>query len=272
MDILTKYKNKFKELVQGYDYDETNFDGRLCPDQFVGKICELGKICEPYQRKKYYIRLKKNNIFDYSQEELQINGELDLPDNILLLILESPHIAEFFFQKSKKVFGNHRKNPAPAMGKYHRDTGYNIVSPLGNTFFTYTESIKKRHLILFNAIPFQCSLGVDTGTFRDKVFTEAWKNELIGQNFFKERLEFLLKKLKGKDVVIVNACTKDKEEKKKNKDDKENKGRKHSVTDSIIYVIEKYKPQKTELWEAPHPSSLWWFVEKCWKRVYPTRS
>ena len=255
MDI-EEYENEFAELVKDYQKSQY-FDGRLCPDQYVGLISDLAQ--------NYYSRSVENNIFDYSQASLTINKKIQLPDKILLLMLESSHIAEYFEQVKRRTYGKKRDFPAPAMGKFPGETGHNIVSPLRNTFFTYPESIRKRHLILMNAIPFQCSLGVETNTFRDDVFDAAWKDELIGQSFCEKRLNILLKSLEGKNVVIVNACT-------KSKDDKKKKGRKHNITESIEKVIKKYKSEKIELWEAPHPSSPWWFIEKCWEKIYPTES
>lgn len=241
---ITGVKNSGKGDFQ---IDPRCFSYQLCPDQYVGKISELGQ--------KYYLRSVGNNIFDYSQASLTINKKIQLPDKNFLLILESSHIAEYYEQKKRKIYGEKRPSPAPAMGKFPGETGYNIVRPLEDNFFTYTESIREHHLILMNAIPFQCSLGVATGCFRDDVFDAAWKDELIGRSFFETRLGSLLHELAGK-IVIVNACTK-------------GKGRRHNVTELIKKVLRGYKSAKKaiELWEAPHPSSHWWFVEAYWKEI-----
>ena len=88
-------------------------------------------------------------------------------------------------------------------------------------------------------IPFQCSLGVATEHFRDDVFTTAWEDENIGKKFFNSRLSKLLYELndKSKNVVIVNACTKNKD------DSNENSGRKTKVTDIILDLIKNKSAQ-----------------------------
>jgi hypothetical protein len=110
----------------------------------------------------------------------------------LILVLESPHTDEF------------DKNGDP-IGPANGPTGMNIRKYICDIFGNGDQGY---YLVLMNAIPFQCSLGVGTEHFRDAVFNAAWNNGAIGKNFFEDRLKKLLKKLQNKNVVIVNACTK----------------------------------------------------------------
>ena len=238
----TKLAELFSKFEENQSEIEENYSPCLCPDQYVGQLK-----CQPEKTKKEEDNfIKRIDIFESDTVNLtarfkEILESPKIRSPFMILILESPHKNEF--DKDGKPIG-------PARGT----TGDNIVSPLRNVFFTYTESRREHHLILMNAIPFQCSLGVSSGTFRDEVFAKSWEEE---EKKFEERLDSLLKALNGKTVVIVNACTQEKVGKKK---------RRQNVTESIKKVIRTYKSVK-ELWEAPHPSSSWWFVEKCWKEI-----
>lgn len=57
-------------------------------------------------------------------------------------------------------------------------------------------------LILLNAIPYQCSLGLPTGCFRDEIFKIVWNTD--GENDFVVRLRNVYRQ----GDVIVNCCTK----------------------------------------------------------------
>lgn len=218
-------------LVELLSDIEKKYSPRLCPDQYVGKIGELSS--------DYFNLNKRKPIFE-DQSSAVINDNILKAKKIMILILESPHTDEYN-DKGEAI--------GPAMGKSPRDTGHNIVKHLKTVFPKLTDY----HLVLMNAIPFQCSLGVKPEKFRDDVFDKAWKKDKIGRTFFENRLKALLNGLAGdKSVVIVNACTKD-------KDDKNNKGRKSSVTDSLK-TIKKELPDNvkiTTMWETPHPASWW---------------
>ena len=154
------------------------FDGRLCPDLYVGKISEFDEK-DPNSRK---------HVFNDTWNVINIPAG----KKIMIMILESPHKDEF-----KGKIG-------PAKGTTGRNLGK--MTRLCD-FYLY----RNYELILMNAIPFQCSLGEKPEKFRDEVFANAWNEEnqkiRIGKSFFKERLCSLLKELDGKFVVIVNACT-----------------------------------------------------------------
>ena len=104
-------------------------------------------------------------------------------------------------------------------------------------------------------------MGVATEHFRDNVFKAAWDDDKVGAGFFEDRLKKLLKKLQNKNVVVVNACTKDNDDKKQN-------GRKTNVTNVIKELI-KTKTAVKEVWETPHPSSGCWCAHKYCEKIYP---
>ena len=194
-EILEKFKQsssdkfaaiateQFNKLLKDIN---NNFSGQMCPDQYVGVIAyfkdKQGKITEKFP--------KRVNIF---ADETDNIGNIPNAKNILILVLESPHTDEF----------DENGNP---IGPANGPTGRNIREHIAKIFPNFSNY----HLILMNAIPFQCSLGVGTEHFRDAVFNAAWNHDAIGEEFFKGRLRVLLDKLpkNSKNVVVVNACTK----------------------------------------------------------------
>lgn len=173
--LSTRNKNDLKKY----------FSYHLCPDQYVGMIREK----EDWKR--FY---KRSDIFkDGNPKDLLTKFKNN--QKIFLLILESSHKDEYDI--------NHNAI-GPAQGQTGKKTGINIRTHIDEIF---GDKYNDYSLILMNAIPFQCSLGVNTEIFRDEVFTKAWQNNEIGHQFFEDRLDSLLKILKGKEVVIVNACT-----------------------------------------------------------------
>ena len=216
---------KEKETVEPNLIDgiEKDFSYHLCPDQYVGKIRHK----DNWQ--KFY---KRTDIFKDQTSETKITIT---EDKILLLILESPHTDEF------------DKNGEP-IGPANGPTGRNIREHIAEIFPNFSDY----QLILMNAIPFQCSLGVATEHFRDNVFKAAWDNDAIGKEFFEDRLGKLLEKLIGKNVVIVNACT---------QGDNKKSPLYCQVCKSIVSVLENYCEEKdgeeypVEFYHIHHPSS-----------------
>ncbi|STQ91394.1 hypothetical protein [Iodobacter fluviatilis] len=141
------------------------FQTVLCPDQYVGRI----------------LKLTKEQI-DFEKRVSVNNRPANQP--CVILILESPHIMEFNGQ------------PGPAKGP----TGKRIREHLQN-LLPNNAPIPKG-LILLNAIQNQCSLGVTTKTYRDKVFLSAWDS--YAREDFIQRLKNVLQV----GDLVVNACTK----------------------------------------------------------------
>ena len=231
---MTKKEKIFNDIVKDYDKSE-HFSGKLCPDQY---ICNI-EIIKNY----YFNQNTRKNIFPKDSVTV-IEKNIPNAENILILILESPHKDEF------------DKNGEP-LGPANGTTGRSIREHIAKIFPNFSDY----HLILMNAIPFQCSLGVATEHFRDNVFKAAWDDDKVGAGFFEDRLKKLLKKLQNKNVVVVNACTKDNDDKKQN-------GRKTNVTNVIKELI-KTKTAVKEVWETPHPSSGCWCAHKYCEKIYP---
>lgn len=213
---MTEKEKIFNDIVEDYDKSE-HFSGKLCPDQY---ICNI-EIIKNY----YFNQNTRKNIFAKDSVTV-IEKNIPNAENILILILESPHTDEF----------DENGNP---IGPANGTTGYNIrehiLDILGNGYKSY-------HLILMNAIPFQCSLGLKLNEnkqnqkTRDEVFAKVWEDKDIGADFFKKRFQNLLKELKNKSVIIVNACTAGKK-----------KGNVQAIIDAEFGVI-----------QLAHPSSRNW--------------
>lgn len=228
---------KEKETVEPNLFDgiEKDFSYHLCPDQYVGKIRHK----DNWQ--KFY---KRTDIFKDQTSETKITIT---EDKILLLILESPHTDEF------------DKNGEP-IGPANGPTGRNIREYIAEIFPNFSDY----HLILMNAIPFQCSLGVATEHFRDNVFKAAWDDDKVGAGFFEDRLKKLLYKLQknSKNVVVVNACTGAKGNSREPLCCK--------VCQSIVSVLENYSDEKDDkeypvkFYHIHHPST--------WNQINRTRN
>ena len=180
-----------------------------CPDQYVGLIKDF----KEEDKKTKELKVKKDFPFreDIFTPDTSACVNISDAENILILILESPHTDEFYAEDVKDENGtviHHKDDPiGPANGPTGRNIREHILDILGNGYKSY-------HLILMNAIPFQCSLGFSLSKKekenlkrRDEVFSAIWDNDDIGKVFFKKRFQNLLKELKNKRVIIVNACT-----------------------------------------------------------------
>ena len=226
---MTEKEKIFNDIVKDYDKSE-HFSGKLCPDQY---ICNI-EIIKNY----YFNQNTRKNIFAKDSVTV-IEKNIPNAENILILILESPH---------KDEFGKNGEPLGPANGT----TGRSIREHIAKIFPNFSDY----HLILMNAIPFQCSLGFPLSKKekenlkrRDEVFGAVWGN--FGKNFFKARLKKLLDELqnKGKNVVVVNACT-------IATDKKENREDLHCmVCRGIQYVMVK---NKFSFYHTVHPSSGHW--------------
>lgn len=152
----------FHKIVSSLDLSPV-IEKRVCPDQYVGRVLEIEAAGGIVLRSSASCR----------------------PDeNALLLVLESPHIQEF------------KEQPAPAQGK----TGISIAKFLRKV--PGLDATTGYPVILINAIQYQCSLGMPTARFRDKVFVAVWKAG--GEQDFVARLEALCRP----GDMVVCCCTK----------------------------------------------------------------
>ena len=241
---MTKEDNEkiFNDIVKDYDKSE-HFSGQLCPDQY---ICNI-EIIKNY----YFNQNTRKNIFAKDSVTV-IEKNIPNVENILILILESPHQKEFYTEDVKDENGTVIHHKGDPIGPANGPTGCNIRKHIAKIFPNFSNY----HLILMNAIPFQCSLGFPLSKKekenlkrRDEVFGAVWGN--FGKIFFKARLKKLLDELqnKGKNVVVVNACT-IATDKKGNREDLH-----CMVCRGIQYVMVK---NKFSFYHTVHPSSGHW--------------
>lgn len=147
--------------------------------------------------------LLKNRSKEFLESKFNDNTvNIGKEDEVILLILESPHKDEYIVKDKKLV------PIAPAQG----DTGKNIEEEIQKvlTEINRFEELDdgKYKLIICNPVPYQTSLGAyhseslkdSYKTLRDNVWKKMWSNDEI-KGDFKKRLETY------KPYLIINACT-----------------------------------------------------------------
>lgn len=186
-DIITDKieMNHFKMVADKVGNCLKKVSFQICEDNFVGTFTKDNKdnnelwFCRD-------LRIKNSNKIKITSNELESarkNGY-----KTLLIVLESPHVEEY----NKKF----PIAPAPALGS----TGCNLDKYFLGIISEYIPE-GKYHVILSNAIQYQCSLGEDTEKYRDRVWLKLWLCKDFDRNFF-NRIEFY------RPDVIVNLCTK----------------------------------------------------------------
>jgi len=152
------------------------FDAEIENENKNGKLRFLPELRERYGSENHLTNKKLKNITEDEKK-------------IIVIVLESPHVQEYEVDKYSIA-------PAPALGL----TGQNL-----NDYFI--DLIRGEidegnyHVILMNAVQYQCSLGVNTKRFRDRIFLSMWSEKTIRDDFTK-RLK------KYKPDIIINLCTK----------------------------------------------------------------
>ena len=257
--------NTFTELQQSL----ANVTDVLCEDQYFG-VVEIKKgttsFCkwvippvflysEKDEDKKSLIKTRKDN-----EEEIK-NHITQHALKTIVIVLESPHINEFFKDN------NEWQSIGPACGK----TGQNLHKWLPEVLLNYFPckiGTKDTHykadhysckdieageyaIKLVNAIQYQCSLGNETTPskkskeqeqyYRDDMFVELWENNTEVSESFIERVK------ESSPGIIINCCTKG----DFGKDEKTLKDRVQKGIDKI------YKDLNCLLLCAAHPSSLY---------------
>lgn len=140
-----------------------NIQCGVCPDQVVGSIVDFDGNAGDFPMRQPVTRLD------------------DRP--CVVLVMESPHIHEFI------------ENWGPAKGK----TGTRIRKYIGAIVASLGGELSD--LILVNAIQYQCSLGLPTNRYRDRVFKSLW--ETGGAVDFEKRLRLIYR---PRDMLL-NCCT-----------------------------------------------------------------
>jgi hypothetical protein len=166
-EIATRFVPMFREF-------------RRCDDQFVGTVEVIDNST----------RLLDCRGTDFSTR-ISL-GDWDRPEGpIIILILESPHTSEY-----------KGPTPRPAAGDDSGDTGRALRTLLHEACPMHERLPNGRYpLVLLNAVQYQCSLGVKTTLYRDKVFLKCW--DAFGRKDFESRL----RSLHREDDVVMNCCT-----------------------------------------------------------------
>lgn len=154
--------------------DEAVSRGR-CPDQYVGTVGQ--------------------SFSDWKRQDI---GYQDFPanlDSVVILVLESPHRSEF------------EQPVGPAKGPTGRNIAAWMEAALAKAEVANPNSY---HLILVNAVQYQCSLGEKplNTVIRDRIFSRYWEqNGAAGRRDFVQRMESYWGK--WPDAIVINACTKE---------------------------------------------------------------
>lgn len=198
------------------------YDFQLCPDQIVASIKNNGdefiwsKKIETKQSKK------KNNTKIELFKRKSIKKGLNIPNNIILLILESPHTDEF---AGGEING-------PAFGQTGKNINDKFIEMLNNSSIKDIlpqEEICK--IILVNAIQYACSCGINLDVLKNSMLKNVWEHDEVKEDF-RNRIE-IIKKASTKKLVVINCCT---------------KPIKESVGNEIKKVFNE------NIYEAPHPA------------------
>ncbi|WP_058953072.1 hypothetical protein [Clostridium tyrobutyricum] len=192
---MKKYNNKeiekvikvFKEVAIELSSDLSNTSFDLCEDNYVGTLyVNKNNTTSELWFCKHLRNINSSKIIltDEAIKLIKSTG-----DKIIVIVLESPHIDEF--NKTKCSIA-----PAPALGI----TGCNLDKYFEEKIQGYLPD-GKYHIILTNAIQYQCSLGTETDVFRDRMWLKLWICKEFNKNFI-GRLE------KYNPDIIINLCTK----------------------------------------------------------------
>lgn len=198
-------KERYRQVaLDAIGSQKINIQCGACPDQYVGSIANFNDTPGDFPFRKPVMRL------DNCQS--------------VVLILESPHKKEFIGE-----WGPAKGSTGTQIRKHIAQ----IIKDADKQFSGLSE------LILVNAIQYQCSLGMDTRQYRDKVFRDLW--ERGGAEDFKRRL----KQLYRQGDMLMNCCT----------GGKSRLGLRQLVTDAIHNSL-----GEVPLYSGPHPCS--WFSER----------
>lgn len=176
----------FLNIARSLDKSYHTKSVEQCGDNYVGyfkKSCSE-KIEENLWFSKA-LRVKHGDEIRITQEKLKEIREKG--EKIILVVLESPHVDEY--NQTCPVA------PAPALGMTGKMLERHFIERIND----YVSS-DQYHVILSNAIEFQCSLGVDTNIFRDRVWLNLWLCENLAE-MFKARVKYY------NPDIVVNLCT-----------------------------------------------------------------
>ena len=202
--IETVRKTVLKNASKNIRKRISKFKFVKCPDQFVASMTIFGEELPSVKfDKKVEIKNHKKNGkgSDYYYNRISVDDYItDKSNDIIIVVLESPHKDEYFKDGNEKV----------AIGPAYGKTGdnFNKFFPLllRNAIIDGKIKLNSEHyeIIFMNAIQYQCSLGDKPSKYRDEFFMKCWENDACKDDF-KDRLKKYLSI--GKERVVINCCT-----------------------------------------------------------------
>ncbi len=210
---MTKIYLRFKtnKITIKYSDKKDVFSGDLKFAQRKGnKITVQAKFFKRPVRDRFrYIIMKSHgkwniNYPDGSNVEL-FTHEKDkkiksIPDNNILLILESPHKSEYIIQ------GNELIPIAPAAGSAGSNMHEYLIShifPMLDFLGINVENDKEYNLCLVNPVPYQTSLSHVHG----RRLNSSLRNKIWKSLYPHCREDFIKRLQKYKPIIILNGCT-----------------------------------------------------------------
>lgn len=195
---------------------------QLCPDQIVASLKKCKKKLK--WSKKMIIKNYNEPTTPYPRTDIEEGLKKISNNNIIILILESPHTDEFAENKiNGPAFGQTGKN----INNYLVKT-LNKKSRLKNYILPEEKTCK---IIIVNAIQYACSCGINLDVLKDSMLKNVWEHDEVKEDF-RNRIE-IIKKASTKKLVVINCCT---------------KPIKESVGNEIKKVFNE------NIYEAPHPA------------------
>ncbi len=201
-----------------------------CPDQWVGDV--------EYLANGFQYITEDSKDFSH-RTNLSLIPEKLAHENIILIILESPHIDEYKIDSEGNFI---------AIGPANGATGRSLRAHLNTATLDIAKQIhskihRRYHLFLMNAIPYQCSLGYtlkgQKRKDRDSVFMSCWNH---AKNDFTDRL----RRYANEKTIIINACTKGIEK----------RGHQSNLCTLVDDSVASTNLFKTNYFKRCHPSSI----------------
>lgn len=188
---LMNIDKEFRKIVINL---KSNYEGvslKKCNDNYVGFfeynndiVNESLWFCKHLRNiNKDKVKITKSNLVNIKNQD----------EKIIVIVLESPHIDEFNKNKFSVA-------PAPALGSTGCKLDKYFYEIINECFKKYSIEKGKYHVILSNAIQYQCSLLTDTDIFRDRVWLKLW----LSRNF---KSEFINRLQIYEPDIIINLCT-----------------------------------------------------------------
>ncbi|OFV71792.1 hypothetical protein ACWI_07650 [Acetobacterium wieringae] len=177
--------------------EQISIELKKCEDNYIGTISvESKQIIDSNLR---FNRCKRCEYLEESREikkscDEDLNNYSEKYIGKIVVVLESPHVKEYdFIRKGKRI-------PIPAIGNSGNSLQNNFEENFKRIFENDDIKDGVYSIILCNAIQYQCSLGVNTKKYRDRLFIVLWFMAELNKNF--------LKRIKSyQAAIVINLCT-----------------------------------------------------------------